>query len=299
MIDLPNYWQLLTKKERIDLMQLMEAKATAEEKRRRAFLQEARKRKIINGEVLANFAYVHMRNDETGAPLWPADHHWLWIDLLTNFSIRKLLIIAPPESAKTTWLIAFLALVIATYPERPNIIAAVGVDTAKKRAVALRNIIESPAFALTYPEVNRAQGMAYTLHEWSVTEGDQIEPGRLHPTMFATGTGGQINGSRAFVAAADDLLDFDNTRTTQKRETADQWLHNSFLSRVYARRGIVRVIGTAWHHDDSYSRIRRRGDWVVCHTPLLSDTAEVYATINYPVNYTGPKIGQPVAAAQL
>lgn len=267
--------------------------------RRRRFLQEAKKRKTINAEVLANFAYVHLRNDETGLPLWPADHHWLWLHLLTDFKIKKLLIIAPPESAKTTWLLAFLALCIATWPDRPNIMAAAGGDTAKKRGIALRNIIESPAFATTYPDVSRAVGMVYTLHEWSVADGGQPEPGRLHPTMFSTGTGGQITGSRAFIAAADDLLDFENTRTTQKRETVDQWLHNSFLSRVYARRGLVRMIGTAWHHDDSYSRIRRRGDWTICHTPLLSDTAEVYATINYPVNFAGLKLGQPVAAAQV
>lgn len=262
-------------------------------------LQAAKRDKIISAEVLANFAYVHLRNDETGLPLWPAAHHWLWLELLTNFQIKKLLIIAPPESAKTTWLIAFMALVIATWPDRPNIMAAAGGDTAKKRGVALRNIIESPAFSLTYPEVTKAAGMVYTLHEWSVAEGGKVEPGRLHPTMFATGTGGQITGSRAFIAAADDLLDFENTRTKVKRETVDHWLHNSFLSRVYARRGIVRMIGTAWHHDDSYSRIRRRGDWCICHTPLLSQTNEAYATINYPVNYSGARIGQAVASADI
>ena len=97
----------------------------------------------------------------------------------------------------------------------------------------------------------------------------------------------------------DDLLDHENTRTAHQRETVNTWLHNSLLSRVMARVGIVRLVGNAWHHDDPHARIRQSEGWVTCHIPLLSETAEVWATVTYPDNFTGERLGEPVAGAKL
>ena len=123
--------------------------------------------------------------------------------------------------------------------------------------------------------------------------------GRLHPTVAAYGTGGAITGSRADLVLADDLLDFENSRTAHQRDLVEQWLHNSLLSRRKSRTGRAIVIGTAWHSNDIYAKARREGGWVVCHTPLLSQGAEMYANLSYPDNWPHEMLGEPIAGASV
>lgn len=250
--------------------------------------------------MVADFARLHIQDDVSGQAITPAAHHWLWLRLICNRQIRKLLIIAPPESAKTTWVLqAYMGCSIGFWPEWPRIVAGVSAEVAEKRSLALRAMVDSEEYRKTFPDVARARAMKWEWSEWSVAPAGSARPGRLHPTMAAYGTGGSITGSRAREAIADDLLDFENTRTAHQRQLVDTWLHNSFLSRVLARVGLVRIIGTSWHHDDSYSRLRKAGDWVVCHTPLLSESNEVYANIWYPDDYEGERLGHQVARAEV
>lgn len=242
--------------------------------------------------AVAAFAMLHMQT-ESGIPIAPAAHHKLWLKLICELSIPRLLIIATPESAKTTWALAFVATLIGYYPEWPGIIAASSGSVAEKRSLSLRNIVESPQFQATFPEVITARGLPWKIEEWSVAPNGRPHPGRLHPTVSAYGTGGAITGSRARWLVADDLLDYDNTRTSHQRNLVDNWFHTSLLSRV-GPSGIVRVIGNAWHHDDSHARLRRSEGWVTCHIPLLSEGAEVVATITYPENFIGQRLGEPV-----
>lgn len=247
-------------------------------------------------EVVAAFAAVHMQTDD-GLPIAPAAHHWLWLRLICDLSIGKLLIIGTPESAKTTWILAYAACLVGFYPQWPGIIAAVSGPVASKRSLALRSLVESAAFRETFPDVRPAARMPWTVDEWSVAEDGKPQPGRLHPTVSAYGTGGSITGSRARWLVADDILNYENTRTQHQREIVDGWLHTSLLSRVMAKTGIVRMIGNAWHHDDSHARLRKSEDWVICHIPLLSDGREVVATITYPDDFHGRRLGRPVAGA--
>ena len=270
--------------------------------------QERRERETVRGrlaaaladgrltpDVVADFAWLHI-NDDFNVPIRPAAHHWLWLHLMCNEDIKKLLIIAPPESAKTTWLLAYLGTHVALYPEWPRIMAAVSGEVAAKRSQSLRLLMESEEFAAVFPDVKRAAGMKWTREEWSVApHGGIPRPGRLHPTMFAVGVGGSVIGSRARLAVGDDVLDLDNTRTAHQRELVHTWFHSSFLSRRMARVGRAIVIGNAWHHDDTYSRMRKTGDWVVCRIPLLAEGTAVYADLFYPENYKGERLGESVS----
>ena len=259
-------------------------------------IQRARSRGVVTPEVVAAFAMLHMSTDD-GRPIAPAAHHWLWLRLICDADIRRLLIIGTPESAKTTWMMAYAACLIGFHPEWPGIIAASSGPVAEKRSQALRALVESAEFRETFPTVLPAEGMGWRTHEWSVAENGRPHAGRLHPTVSAYGTGGSITGSRARWLIADDILDNENTRTQHQRGLVDDWLHRSLLSRVTAETGMVRVIGNAWHHDDSHARLRRSDGWVTCHIPLLSEGEEVTATITYPDNFTGRPIGQPVGMA--
>ena len=258
-------------------------------------LRDAKKRKRpLTPELVADFAFVHFQDDQ-GRPIKPAPHHWLWLALLCNRDIKKLFIKAPPESAKTTWVLAYLGASIAFHPEWPRIIATASGDVAERRSLALKTLVESVDFQQTFPDVKRADGLAYGAKGWSLATDGTPYPGRIHPTVAAYGARGPITGSRAMEALADDVLDEENTRTAYMRDSVDTWLHRSFLSRVMSRTGRSIVIGTAWHHDDSYSRLEENPGWTFCHLPLLSDGEAVTATIRYADSYKGHKMGTAVS----
>lgn len=233
----------------------------------------------------------------------PAAHHWLWLSLMCDESIRKLLILAPPESAKTTWTIsAFVGTYTGFYPERSVVIGSTSGEVAQKRSMSLRTTVETEAYRLTFPNVlpvKSAQGLKWAPNEWSLAPGGIPHPGRLHPTVAAYGTGGSVIGSRADLVIGDDLLDFDNTRTAHQRDTVSQWIHNSLLSRRKSRTGRVVMIGTAWHHADYYMQAEKEGGWVICRVPLLTEGDKFYAYITYPDGWTGNVLGEPVAGARL
>lgn len=244
-------------------------------------------------DVIAAYAALVILDDDS-LPIVPAAHHWLWLRLMCDERIKRLLIISPPESAKTTWAIqAFTGCYVGFYPERSTIIGSVSGSVARRRSEALRATVMSKTWQSIFPNITQAKGLAWATTEWSVAPGGIPRKGRQHPTVTAYGTQGSIIGSRADLIIADDLLDFDSTRTSNQRSTVDQWIHNSLLSRLKSRRGRAIMIGTAWHHDDSYARAGREGGWVVCKLSSLSENNEVYARLTYPNGWEHEMMGEP------
>lgn len=266
-------------------------------------VQKAAAAKVLTPEAVIAYAALHLVRDD-GKPIEPAAHHRLWLDLLCNNDIRKLLIIAPPESAKTTWVIsAYLGCRIGIFPQQSVIIGSDAGATAEKRSVSLRAMVQTEAWQKTFPGVLpiRAQegGLKWETTEWSLAPDGIPFPGRLHPTIAAYGTGGAIVGSRGDMVLGDDLLNYEGSRSPTWRLRTEEWAHTSFLSRRKASTGRAAVIGTSWHPEDYLARIRAAGDWVVCHLPMLSEGPDVYATLTYPNSFEGSRLGEPVAGAVL
>lgn len=263
----------------------------------RARLRQLKAMRTLTCEAVTLFAALHIVDDD-GIPISPAPHHMLWVRLLCDERIKKLLIIAPPESAKTTWVLsAYVGCYISFYPERNVIIGSVSGSVAEKRSVSVRGMIESAAWRGAFPDIQQAQGMAWTTTEWSIAPDGKPFAGRLHPTISAYGTGGSVIGGRADLIVPDDLLDFDNTRTAHQRNLVAQWFQNSLLSRLKSKTGRLAMVGTTWHHDDLIARVRKEPGWVVCHTPLLGEGADFYANLFYPDDWKYEKLGEPVAQA--
>ena len=274
-----------------------ESQAMATQMALRGLIQRAKANNTgVTAGVVAAFTALHMTTDD-GTPITPAAHHRLWLRLMCDPAIPRLLVIGTPESAKTTWALAYAACLVGFYPEQPGIIAAVSGTVAGKRSLALRHIVDNDRFRQTFPDVQPIDTMPWREEEWSVGPGGTPHAGRIHPTVSAYGTGGSITGSRAAWLIADDILDYDNTRTQGGRTTVNSWFHTSLLSRLMARTGRAVVIGNAYHHDDTYARLRQSEGWVTCHIPLLSEGPEVVATITYPDDFAGRPIGRMHGAA--
>jgi hypothetical protein len=269
----------------------------------RAIVREAAIRKKVTPEAVVAYAALHLVRDD-GKPIEPAPHHRLWLRLLCDERIRKLLIIAPPESAKTTWVIsAYLGCRIGIFPQQSVIIGSDAGATAEKRSVSLRAMVVTEAWQETFPGVLPVRahdgGLKWETTEWSLAPDGIPFPGRLHPTIAAYGTGGAIVGSRGDLVLGDDLLNYEGSRSPTWRLRTEEWAHTSFLSRRKAGTGRAAIIGTSWHPEDYLARARAAGDWVVCHLPMLSDGPEVYATLTYPDKFEWDRLGEPMAGAML
>jgi hypothetical protein len=218
--------------------------------------------------------------------------------LMCDPRIKKLLIVAPPESAKTTWAIsAFAGLHVGVFPEWPILLGSVTTEVAERRSVSLRAMVESPNWKACFPEiapVRGSKGLTWETHQWSVAPNGTPYPGRIHPTVAAAGMLGTVIGSRARLVLGDDLLDYDSTRTAAQRENTKNWAHSSFFSREMAQVGRRILIGNAWHYQDLYAACREEGGWVVCHTPILSQGKDVYAYVTYPDDWPWPMAGEAV-----
>lgn len=249
------------------------------------------------------YAALHLQTDR-GEPIRPAAHHLVWLHLLCDQRIRKLVIIAPPESAKTTWAIsAYLGCRIGIFPEQNVIIGSATADIATARSMSVRAMVDSETWRETFPNVlpvsAQEGGLRWGTSHWSVAPDGLPFPGRLHPTIAAYGTGGTVEGGRADEVVGDDLLSRSVSQSPTERRKVEDWAHASFLSRRKAQVGRAVMIGTSQHPDDYLSHIRTAGDWVVCHMPLLSEGPDVYATISYPDDVDWDRLGEPVGGAQL
>ena len=276
------------------LLDLLSEQYRREQTRLRTLIDQAKATKQITPETVEAYAALHLKDDH-GNPIIAAPHHKLWLHFMCDTNIRKLMIIAPYGSAKTTWMIsAYLGLHIGIHPLSANIIACNASETAASRSMALKSAVESPDYRTTFPELEIDFKRPYTQEKWSLKPRNSVIANRIHDTISAYGVGSPVIGSRADLIIADDLLDKKNTATATSRREMKLWLYSTLISRLKMQRGRIIVIGTSWHIDDFYSTAKQEGGWVVVHVPMLSDTPELYATITYPDGYTGKTLGTPV-----
>jgi hypothetical protein len=252
-------------------------------------IRRNRMRKTLNYDAVTAFAALNIMTDQ-GVPISPAPHHKLWLRLACDSDIKRLLIIGSPESAKTSWMMAYAACFVGFFPEKSVIITSISDDVAEQRSLMIRNLTETESWKKLFPLATRDNKLKYEQAEWSLGSA-----GRLHPTMRSYGMGSSIVGSRADLIVADDILDFDSTRTQHQRMLTESWFHNSLLSRMKPE-GRAIVIGTSWSSSDLYNKLSTEDKgWVVCRTGILSNQEDgFYANLLYPDGFTGHILGEPV-----
>jgi len=99
---------------------------------------------------------------------------------------------------------------------------------------------------------------------------DKIEIARptisKDPSIQCVGFHGQIVGSRVDIVVADDLLDYENTRTAYTRTDVSKWFRSSVMSRLSARAWVA-FLTNAWHRDDLAHELERDG-WKTLRFPV-------------------------------
>lgn len=80
------------------------------------------------------------------------------------------------------------------------------------------------------------------------------------PSVQAVGVHGNVLGARLDLIVADDLIDYENSRTPEQRDQLVAWFASTVLGRL-SEHGRVIVLGTAWHPDDLMHRLSRNPGW--------------------------------------
>ena len=224
-------------------------------------------------------AYAHL--DDCGRPLGPAEHHRRWIELLCDDTIKRVLLIAPPGHAKSTWAsILYPAWLVGRRPDVNIILVSNTAEQAHLFSVAVRGTIEAnEAHREVFPHLRPDRTRGWSESEWFV---QRSEATNKDSTMTALGVGGPIIGRRANLIIADDPCDQENTATEAQREKLKAWFRQSLLSRLNPG-GRVVVIVTRWHHDDLAADLIASGDYTVVHMPAINERGEALWPERFPL----------------
>ncbi len=202
--------------------------------------------------------------------LEPAAHHLEWLELLENVKATRILIIAPPESAKSTYVsIVFPTWYIGKHVEDASALVSCTSTQAQEFGGAITRVIEqSPEYHEVFPNVVPDKIAGWSKDHIFVIRKNQARP---DPTMMMTGVGGPIIGRRYNLVVVDDPTDQDIAYSEVQRERQKRWFKQTLLSRI-VRGGRCIVILTRWHEDDLAAELMKpKMRFKVVHLPALTD----------------------------
>jgi hypothetical protein len=211
----------------------------------------------------ASFCEFVLRDESTGAPLQLSEMHREWCDLLTTRD--RLQLLAHVESGKSN--LITIGWTLWCLGRNPNLRVCLISNTSGQGEKLLRSVakhIERNAeLHAVFPHLRPAQPWNNTAIavERSVVSKD--------PSVFATGLHGALLGARIDLLIADDVLDFESTRTDTGRTTARDWLVSTAFSRLTARAQAI-VVCTPWHREDLHARLEEQG-WPTARFPVERD----------------------------
>jgi predicted phage terminase large subunit-like protein len=192
----------------------------------------------------------------------PALHHRLIASRLQAVAMgkcRRLMMLAPPASAKTTYTSRLFPAWFFAFKPGSNIIAASHTASlAEENSSHVQRIIRENSDTLGYSLANDAKDL------WHPTTGGGY---------LASGVGGTIRGFRADLAIIDDpIKNYEEAESQALRDSTWSWFANDLLSRLTPSGRIV-LIATPLHQDDLMGRLMRiQGDqWKVLRLPAISE----------------------------
>lgn len=172
--------------------------------------------------------------------------HREWIKVLENPARNRLLIVAPPEHGKSTWIaVVYPAWRLARDPAQHIVITSVTDSQAEDRATAVAGTVLSPRYRALFPHVRK--GTRWTRGDWDLERPRQDDK---DATMFACGVGSSsLIGRRADCVVIDDPMSEETARSPLQRENLATWCRRTLLTRAHRDAKIVCVM-TRWHQDD-------------------------------------------------
>jgi predicted phage terminase large subunit-like protein len=210
-----------------------------------------------------------------------ARHHRFWnktVDDIINRRVpqNKLLILAPPNSAKSTWnSVIRTTHYLGNHPDKQIVFLTSSDDMAKAFGSSVRmTLAESERHREVFPEdgarPNRRRG-------WS-GEGLYLRGlplGMKDPNYKAVGWGMTIMGARAHGIIMDDVLDQKDAESEAVQRHAISYYDKTVVPRLDTHEGWLIAVMTRFAEGDLGGHFlklaKRSGDWLVIKTPLEAE----------------------------
>lgn len=246
----------------------------------------------------------------------PAQHHVDWMYNILDPTCKRLLIIAPRESAKTTIAVYMLTWFIGKFPWLTNFIGSVAHAQAIERIGMIKEVIEyNPRFKNVFPNIFMDYTKPYTVDQFTVWSDKWADnPATIdhklyrslisrygepkNPTMFGAGiTSSKIIGKRfSGIALVDDPHSAANSTTEEQRDKIEQNFEQYVLGGSQHTAKVV-VITTRWAETDLAGRMIEKKSksgkkiWRVFETSALREDEDTGELISYwPEYWPVPKL---------
>lgn len=201
------------------------------------------------------------------------------IPALMDDSLGHTVIVAPPESAKTTQLIANTAFQLGRNPQLHVAFISNTAAQGYKRSVAVRDLIQlDPRYHAIFPEATPDLRKGWSQDEWYL---QRENPTDKDASLVAGGVGAPILGNRIDLGVLDDIADKDNMATPLQREKVMDWLERIFMTRLTPRARCI-MIATRWHASDPVDWAKRQG-WHCITIPAITEEGESYWPEHWPL----------------
>lgn len=212
----------------------------------------------------------------------PAAHHDLLIEGLEAVEareIQRLLIIAPPGHAKSTYSsLIFPPWYLGRHPNE-RILGISTTDTLAQlyHGSVMNTLDQSAEHEAVFPDVRPDKPRGWSRLGMFLTGAD---PKEKDASIVYIGAGGGAIGRRANILI-DDPVDEDTARSRTLLEARKLWIGRTALSRMDRDSWAV-LIGTVWTEDDVVSSRAKSGDWTVIRMKALGEGKRVYADVRIP-----------------
>jgi predicted phage terminase large subunit-like protein len=200
----------------------------------------------------------------------PFPHHREITKVLQDDSKKRVLIIAPPGHAKSTYVsLIYPAWWMGKYPDKAAIMVSNTATQASKFASSIREIIASDRkFKSVFPETRPDEARGWTREELFL--GNRSNKSRPDPNLFATGMTGPVLGRRAELIIVDDPTSQQDATSETVMDQQKLWFKQTLMSRLKPGGRCV-VILTRWHDKDLASMLVHDMDFEVVHMVAIGD----------------------------
>jgi len=209
------------------------------------------------------------------------------LDAVERGEIRRLLVIAPPGHAKSTYVsIVFPTWYLGRHPNE----SLIGVTTTDRLGQlygdTVRSAIEEgDRFSAVFPDVAPWRERGWSKDGFFIRGPKRRGRDQKDASMVYTGAGGPVIGRRADGVIVDDALDEAVARSELLLEARKTWLARTVFSRLKPNGWRV-IAGTLWTEGDVVDSAMQSGEYVTIHLRALSDGPEVSADLWIPNGVT-------------
>lgn len=207
-----------------------------------------------------------------GSSLQPNWHHEALayrLEGVRQGKIRRLIVCAPPRNLKSIIIsIAFVAWLLGHNPRLKIICVTYSNEIAAKMANDFRLVVSSPWFRQTFPEAV-VSARKNTEVETAFTAGG---------FRLGVSLGGALTGRGGDIIIADDLIKGQDALSEARRETVNQSLRTTLMSRLDNKRDGAIIVTMQRMHDQDYvgTLLRSDSEWDLLKLSAIAEQDERY-----------------------